>query len=100
MPLADYYSAVLEGVDVVDPPETLGTWHLFSEASPPAGILYDEKTKTSYWCPYFVVPDNDAAVAALKAGAESIEPARDESWGKAAELTDPLGNPFGVFSRP
>ncbi|MFJ3615192.1 hypothetical protein [Streptomyces hydrogenans] len=47
-----------------------------------------------------MVPDNDAAVAALKAGAESIEPARDESWGKAAELTDPLGNSFGVFSRP
>ncbi|MFB7105668.1 hypothetical protein [Streptomyces hydrogenans] len=62
---------MLEGVDVVDPPETLGTWHLFSEASPPAGILYDEKTKTSNWCTYFVVPDNDAAVAALKAGAES-----------------------------
>ncbi|MGW3398538.1 hypothetical protein [Streptomyces hydrogenans] len=70
---------MLEGVDVVDPPETLGTyWHLFSEASPPAGIQYDEKTKTSHWCPYFVVPDNGRGGGGPQAGAESTEPAKNE----------------------
>ncbi|HET6856776.1 MAG TPA: VOC family protein [Streptomyces sp.] len=64
------------------------------------GIFGDPAAASTGWQTTFEVADADASVAGALAAGGTAGPVSDTPYGRMAEITDPLGNVFGLIARP